>query len=133
MAKSGKIIVFFDEGCLMCNSFVRLLIKIDDRTRIAFAPLSLLKNSRQSKTCTSLSSDSVFVWSNDKCFDKSSAVIKITEALPYPWKFLSFFRIIPTPWRDRLYDMLAGNRKIFQKNYCPIPANKIKNRFIQSL
>ncbi len=133
MVKSGTIIVFFDEGCLMCNSFVRVLIKMDRRERISFASLALLKNRSRNKICESINTDSVLVWSDMKCYDKSSAVSTIFKALPYPWKFLSFFRIIPTLWRDKLYDMIARNRKIFQKPYCPVPDHKIKRRFIQSL
>ena len=35
-----KPVIFFDDVCVMCNSFVNLLLKVDRKEQFLFAPLN---------------------------------------------------------------------------------------------
>ncbi len=41
LASAGvaKPIVFYDDVCVMCNGFINMLLKADDRQEFLFAPL----------------------------------------------------------------------------------------------
>jgi predicted DCC family thiol-disulfide oxidoreductase YuxK len=64
---------------------------------------------------------------------KSEATIRMTQSLGFPWSLAGVFRLVPRPWRDRLYALVARNRfRVFGRRatcYRPDPCNE--DRFLQ--
>lgn len=130
---SGKIIIF-DGDCLLCNSFVRLLINLDVKKKFYFISstseyfsnnLAHLNISEPDKT--------VFLLSDGELYSKSEAVLKILSGLPKPVKYFYYFRFIPEGMRDYIYDLIARYRKrIFgSKNYCVFMTVEERKRILE--
>jgi predicted DCC family thiol-disulfide oxidoreductase YuxK len=63
---------------------------------------------------------------------KSEAVIRIAQGLGMPWSLAAIMRVLPRPWRDRLYDVLARNRfRVFgRRATCFLPDPRWSDRFL---
>ena len=63
---------------------------------------------------------------------KSEAVVRIGEGLGLPWSLAAVLRVIPRPWRDRLYGVLARNRLriLGRRERCYIPSPADADRFL---
>ncbi len=74
-----------------------------------------------------------FVLINDgKVYKKFAASLKVTNKLPWYWKGLQIFWIVPPFIRNAIYDFIAKNRyKWFgKKEECMIPTLKVRDRFL---
>lgn len=128
-------IVFFDGVCNLCNSSVRLLIKMDRKERLKFSSLQssfakeLVSKFYESKDLP----DSILFFNDGKFHSKSEALIEIFKILDAPFKYFSLFGFLPGLVLDTLYDLVARNRyRVFGKmEECMIPDQKWKNRFIE--
>jgi len=63
---------------------------------------------------------------------ESEACIRMAEGLGLPWSLAAVFRVLPRPWRDRLYGVLARNRlRVFgRRDTCYAPAPHDAERFL---
>jgi len=63
---------------------------------------------------------------------KSEAVIRIGERLGFPWSLAVVVRVVPRPWRDRLYGVLARHRLriLGRRESCFMPAPADADRFL---
>src|SRR5690625_2033773 len=111
-------IILFDGDCQFCNYNVLFVLKRDKRNRFKFCSL-------QSETALSLldkhhiskEENSLLLIENDNVYSKSTAALRISRHLTFPWKILYSFIIIPKPIRDFVYTIIANNRyKIFKQN-----------------
>ena len=131
----NKHIIFFDGVCNMCNSFVRLIIKLDYKEQFIFCPISSKKGQKIiNKFKLDLKKiDSIILLKNNKITLKSKAIIEILVSLNLFFKFLLLMKIIPPKLLDRQYDFIAKHRyKLFGKTeYCIIPDEKHKSRFTE--
>ena len=127
-------IVYFDGICNLCNWSVRFIINHDKQRIFSFASLQ----SRHAKSNLTyingqgIKYDSVVYQDDDIILTKSDAVLKICKQLSGGWKLLYIFKIVPSGWRDRLYDIVASNRYQWfgKKDHCMIPAPEIRSRFL---
>ena len=119
-------IIIYDGVCLLCNAFVRFIIKHDKSDIFRFETLQSGVVSNDKKGLVS-----VLLLENDKVYNKSSAVIRILSSLSALWKITFIFLIIPKFFRDYIYSKLAQNRyKLFGKaESCIIPDDSIKHKF----
>lgn len=133
MPEQPSIIILFDGVCNLCNGFVNFLIDRDENKQFKFASLQsefgenvLIKHKMQTEDY-----QSVIVLENDELFTKSSAIFKIIERLP-KWRWLRFFKILPTFMLDGIYGIIAQNRyRIFGKrDTCRIPTPELRSRFL---
>jgi len=76
--------------------------------------------------------DSIILVDNGKHYERSSAVLKIVKKFPGLWKLLYLFIIVPKPFRDFVYDIIADNRyKWFgKKESCRVPTPELKEKFL---
>ncbi|MEH7252865.1 thiol-disulfide oxidoreductase DCC family protein [Neobacillus niacini] len=126
-------IILFDGVCNLCNSSVQFIIKRDPKGRFKFASL-------QSETGQSLLElhgydkeiDSFILIENQRIYLKSSAALRVCRNLNGLWKLLTILRILPAPFRDFFYDVVAKNRyKWFgKKESCMLPTKEMKKRFL---
>ncbi|MBD8026817.1 DUF393 domain-containing protein [Ureibacillus sp. Re31] len=125
-------IILFDGECHFCDATVQFIIKRDRQKHFKFASIqsevgqTLMKKFRIPKSI-----DSVIYIEDSNCYIKSTAVLRISRKLDGCWKGCYLFKVIPTPIRDWVYDVIAKNRHRFIKNnHCIIPKRDDLDRFI---
>lgn len=134
MGNNQTYILLFDGVCNLCNSIVQFTMKRDPKAKFKFASLqsesgqSLL---RQFGLPTDDFDSFVFI-NGDKYYLKSSAGLHVLKELGGIWKVFYIFIILPRPFRDFVYNLIAKTRyKIFGKrDICMVPTSDIKQRFI---
>lgn len=131
MAK-GKIIVFFDSECLLCNQSVRFIIKYDKKDRFRFAELNGKIAGELTEKLRKINTDSIIVQNNSFFCVKSSAILIITRGLGGWFYLFSLLYVIPVFIRDIIYDIVAKTRyRIFGKtDQCMVPDAEIKKKFL---
>ncbi len=130
-------IVFYDGVCPLCNGAVRILLKIDKRGLLKFAPLQgefaqkalnpvALPGANQLPQSIVLLSDSVST--------RSDAIIGILKKIGGVWRFAAgVLGLIPRSVRDALYIFVARRRYSWFGSYdeCPIPDQQHRDKFLQ--
>ena len=112
-----KIIVLFDNECLLCNTLIHFIIQ---RSKdIFFAPLSSSKNKIVHKENNF---DTIIFIENKKEYTKSTAVLRIIRRMNGLWPLLYFMIVIPGFIRNGIYDLIAKNRYIWfgKTTYCNV-------------
>lgn len=127
----NNALVIFDSNCVLCNSLVRFLIRVDKKKRLLFTTFDS-KIWKQLNANIPTNSDSLIYYYKGEYFIQSEAVIKIVQALNYPWKAFLIFKFIPFSFREKTYKFIAKNRfRIFgRKDNCLIPPPEIRERYL---
>jgi predicted DCC family thiol-disulfide oxidoreductase YuxK len=127
-------LVLFDGYCNLCDSTVQFIIKEDRKRIFRFAQLesdfgkSLLKEF----DLESLSNKSVVFVNKGKAYIKSRAILGMLLKLNVHFKIFAILMfVIPTPFRDFIYDYISDNRyKWFgKKEECIVPTEDVSERF----
>ena len=127
-----EYIIYFDGVCGLCNSFVKILLKVDSDLKFA----TLQGNSGQkllSKINFNKSEfDTVIFKKNDQVYTKSSAVFEIFKTIGGLWKVFLIFSVLPISITDTVYRYIALRRfKIFGKlDQCDITIFNKPGQFI---
>ncbi len=105
-------IVLFDGICNLCNASVRFISRHDKDSNIQFASLQseVGKDLLLNKAVDTTKIDSIIFVSDEKIFFKSNAAIEIAKLLNGFPHYLQYFRFVPRPVRDFVYDLIAKNR-----------------------
>lgn len=129
-------IIFFDGVCNLCNSSVNFVIDHDSKALFRFASLQsdFAKVQLQKFELDSNHLGSIVLLLDGRVFTKSSAALHIAKRLDGIWSFLYFFRVVPKPIRNMVYDWIAANRYIWfgKSDACRMPAPELKQRFLDS-
>ncbi|WP_373078232.1 thiol-disulfide oxidoreductase DCC family protein [Zhongshania sp.] len=126
-------LVIFDGVCKFCHFWSRFIIRFDSSQRIKLAtvqsPVGIALFEHYSLTNKPI--ESVYYFSDGKHYEKSTAMLKIAEQLPWPWQSLLIFRVIPRPIRDAVYSLIARNRYRLFGRYaqCPLPTAAQQARY----
>ncbi|MTH55527.1 DUF393 domain-containing protein [Bacillus mangrovi] len=127
-------VIFYDGVCNLCSGAVQFMIKHDRYKKFKFASLQSKAGELMllSQSLDPVRFDSFVLTSGEKVYLKSDAALKVAGMLPFPWKLLGIFRLIPRPLRDSLYGFIARNRyKWFgKKEQCMLPDPSVKERFL---
>lgn len=127
-------VILFDGVCNFCNSAINFVLKQDKKDIFRFAPLQSEAGQKllQQYSLSTKDFDSFVLIDNGKVHKKSAASLRVMTKLPWYWKEAQLFRIIPTIFRDAIYDFIAQNRyKWFgRKDQCMIPTQEMKSRFL---
>lgn len=116
--------VFFDGTCGFCDHTVSILMQLDRRRRLTFAPLQgetalrLLPESLRSNP------QSVVLWDGEDLLRESSAVVRILWRLSGVWSVVAaIVWLVPAPLRDAMYRLVARNRHriLGTKTSCRLP------------
>jgi predicted DCC family thiol-disulfide oxidoreductase YuxK len=123
-----QTVVFFDDECLICNGFVRKIIKFKSKKTIYFAPLSRLIISDEN---VKIPNNTIILYNSGNFYFKSSAVLRILFFTKLPTKMLGCFLITPLFLRDLIYDKIARKRYLIsEKTFCDIPDKSISELII---
>ena len=127
-------IIFYDGYCVICSRFIRLLIKLDKNRKYSFANISssLSEKFLRSKIDKDEVGKFIILYSGDKVYKKSDAVIKIFTGLGGGFILINLLRVFPKILRDFIYDVFANYRyRLFGKlKQCDMPSKEIVDRFI---
>jgi len=113
-------VIIFDGICGLCNKSVDILIKIDKEKIFTYTSL-------QGEFVKTLDLqpdiDSILFYKDGTVYYKSTAILKIFQALGGIWVFMTVFYLIPKVIRDFIYNVIAKYRyKIFGKReQCRLP------------
>jgi len=132
--QTNNPVILFDGVCNFCNSAINFVLKQDKKGVFRFAPLQS-EAGRQLLHQYDLSIqefDSFVLIDNGRVYKKSAASLRVMNHLPWYWKELQILRIIPTIFRDAIYDFIARNRyKWFgKKDQCMIPTPEMNGKFL---
>lgn len=127
-------ILLFDGVCNLCNKTVQFIIRADKKELFKFTSLQSTTGQRlltKVKLPTS-HFDSIVMIDEGKVYTKSTAALTVCKKLGGIWLFLYPLILIPKPFRDGIYQLIAKNRyKWFGKsNDCMLPSPDIKKRFL---
>jgi len=132
-----NLILLFDGHCLLCDGFVRWLMKRDPHARLRFASL-------QSSTGRDLLAayhlpagfaDSVVAVYQGRARLRSDAVLQALSVLGGPWWLLAALgRLIPRPLREAAYRFIARRRYRWFGRHdgeaCPLPSPAERTRLL---
>ena len=130
----GKPVIFFDDVCIMCNTFVNLLLRVDRKERFLFAPLT---GETARKLLPPLPDDpkqwSMVYVDESGIHDQSDASLQVYRRLGGVWWLLSLARFVPRAIRNPVYRVLARNRYRWfgKRDTCRLPTPEEKARFLE--
>jgi len=125
------MVIFYDGDCGFCNRSVQLILKYERNTVVKFASLqsAFAKMVLKEFGLESNYNESILFYENDRLYSKSTAILKIISFLKWYCYPLLIIWIIPNFIRDKVYDLIARNRKRFSI-ICKIHDPKQSNRFL---
>ena len=128
------MIVVFDGQCLLCNAWVRFLLRHDQRGVFRFAAIqgrtgqALLQQAglQLEGLQTLLLVDGVKSWQH------TAAILRILHDLGWPWRAAWLGWLVPALLRDALYRWVARHRyRIFGwSDRCMVPSPDVAARFL---
>jgi len=126
-------VILFDGYCGLCNKSVNWIIAKDSEHHFKFTPLQgeFLRSISISHIQTD-NPKSIIYLDGTVIYHKSTAALRIAKELPFPWKLLYAFIIVPRPIRDYIYDIIANNRYQWfgQLTSCRVPTANEKQYFL---
>ncbi len=127
-------IVFYDGDCGFCNATVQLVLKYEKSSEIYFTALQseFTKRFFHDKGLHFPDFSTFYFYSDGKMYSKSTAAIKLSHRLKFPFPLLSVFFIVPVFIRNGVYDLIAKRRKRIFSNFCFLPSPEQQKRFIKS-
>lgn len=127
-------VILFDGVCNFCDHAINFVLKQDKKKIFRFATLQSEAGQKllQQHNLSTKDFDSFVLIDDGKVYKKSAASLRVMNKLPWYWREVQIFRIIPTIFRDAIYDFVARNRyKWFgKKDQCMIPTPEIRGRFL---
>ncbi|MEM7656043.1 MAG: thiol-disulfide oxidoreductase DCC family protein [Bacteroidota bacterium] len=126
--------IIFDGVCTLCNASVDFLMRKDKQGVFKFA-------SNQSAAGQELLAgeaegqgevNTIFFYDEGQLYRRSTAVLRLSRYLGFPWKLGYGLLIVPRPLRDWIYNWIARNRyKWFgKKDTCRMPSPEERERFL---
>ncbi|WP_245699654.1 thiol-disulfide oxidoreductase DCC family protein [Paenibacillus glacialis] len=129
------MVVLIDGVCNLCQSATRFIIRHDPTGRFHFA--SLQSNTGKMLLAKSgLSTEvmnTIVLIENGKYYTKSTAALRISRHLKFPWPLIYALIIVPKFIRDVAYRYIARHRyRWFGKSdQCMLPSPELRDRFLE--
>jgi len=128
------LIIVFDAQCLLCSGWVRFLLARRAGGHIRFASIQG-DAGRRLLTEAGLNPDNLqtlLVIDGDKSWQETAAILRVLDALGWPWKLAWLGWIVPAPLRDAAYRWFARNRyRLFGRSeVCLLPRAQDTGRFL---
>lgn len=130
---AGPIIVF-DGECVLCSANAQFVLRHDRRRRFRLAAMQGAVGAAiyRRHGIDPGDPDTMVVAIGDTVLRDSDAVIAIYAGLGWPWRVFAIAAIVPRPWRDALYRLVARNRyRLFgRRTTCWLPAPEYADRLV---
>ncbi len=133
---AGKKIILFDGLCNLCEASVQFVIKYDKDDVFRFVSLQseLGQKIIAHIGINAKNIDSVVLYQPGVAYYyKSNAALQIARGLGGIFHLGTIFRIIPTGFRNLIYDYVAKNRYKWhgKKDVCLVPTAALEAKFLQ--
>lgn len=129
-------VLLFDGVCTLCDASVQFIIDHDPGSLFRFASLQSDVGSQMSvhHGIDPAALDTLVLIADGRAYVRSEAVLRAASLLGPPWSWLSGFRIVPRPFRDAGYRVVARNRIRWfgRRDACRIPTPELRARFLSS-
>src|SRR5688572_26010677 len=105
-------IIIFDGHCALCTGWARFVLKHDraETFRLLPAQTGLGRALYVHYGLDPQDYETNVLIADGLAWFKSEGSIRMAEALGFPWSAAKIFRVLPTSWRDALYQCVARNR-----------------------
>jgi predicted DCC family thiol-disulfide oxidoreductase YuxK len=135
----GAPVLLYDGVCGFCNRTVQMVLDRDRRGVLRFAALQSDYGQQLVARHAELAGvDSVvFVergaGATERVYVRSEAALRVAAYLGGFWRVFLAARLVPTPLRDFLYDLIARYRyRLFGRyDSCMLPPPEVRSRFIE--
>lgn len=126
--------IVFDGVCVLCNGWVRFLLKRDHAARYRFAAMQG-EHGRVLLATHGLDPDdpmSFLLVEGDLAHTDTDAIVRVLAGLGGAWRIARVVMVIPRPLRDGLYRTVARNRYRWfgRRDACVLPAAGQRERFL---
>jgi predicted DCC family thiol-disulfide oxidoreductase YuxK len=130
-----RAVIVFDGVCVLCNGWVRFLLRHDRRQRYRFAAMQTA-NGRALLAGHGLDPDdpaSFLLVENGQAWSDTDAIVRVVDGLGGPWRLACALRVLPRGLRDRLYRFVARHRYRWfgRHDSCLLPPDGHESRFLQ--
>jgi predicted DCC family thiol-disulfide oxidoreductase YuxK len=105
-------IIVFDGHCVLCSDFARFVLRHDRAKRYRLLPAQTPLGEALYRHY-GLDPDDYqtnILVEDGRAWFKSEGSIRMFEGLGWPWRASAVMRLLPAPWRDELYALVARNR-----------------------
>lgn len=128
-------IIFFDGVCNLCDGFVHFIIDRDQAERFRFVSLQsdtaqqlLLRHGQLPPAVPS----TIYLLRDGKLYEQSEAVLLILQCLNSGWRYASALLLLPRPFRDWCYRLVARHRYLIlgRQVACRLPTPALRQRFL---
>ena len=128
------MIVVFDAQCLLCNGWVKFLLRHDRRGAFRFASIQGAAG-RGLLADAGLQVDdlqTLLLVDGKRTWQQTAAILRVLHELGWPWRLAWLAWPIPTLVRDALYRWIARNRyRLFGRSRaCLVPPANHAARFL---
>ncbi|TWO73182.1 thiol-disulfide oxidoreductase DCC family protein [Caenimonas sedimenti] len=128
------MIIVFDAQCLLCSGWVRFLLARPAGGQIRFASIQGATG-RRLLAQAGLNPDNLqtlLVIDGNRSWQETAAILRVLDALGWPWKLAWLGWIAPAPLRDAAYRWFARNRyRLFGRSeVCMLPQPQDAARFL---
>jgi len=129
---AGAVIVF-DGTCVLCNGWVRFLLRHDRRGRYRFAAMQG-SSGRALLAAHGLDPEdpaSFLLVDAQGMHTDTAAIVRVLAGLGGPWRLSVVARVLPRGLGDAGYRFLARRRKRwFGSTACTVPSPEQRERFL---
>jgi len=129
----GHAVIVFDGICVLCNGWVKFLLRHDRHGRYRFAAMQGAAG-RALLAAHGLDPDdpSSFLLADAQgMHTDSEAIVRVLTGLGGAWTLAALVRLVPRALRDRLYRAVARRRyRWFGTTRCTIPTPEQRARFL---
>lgn len=128
------MIIVFDAQCLLCNGWVKFLLRHDSKEAFRFASIQGKEGMRllDSAGLEVQGLETLLLVDKDGAWQHTEAIVRILCALGWPWRLAALLRVIPSPLRDAAYRVIARNRYRWfgRSEVCMVPTPSVRGRFL---
>lgn len=124
-------LIIYDGVCNLCHGFIRFVLKHEKRPELGFVAWQQLEEPLKSEISkTAFHNSTVVLLENQKLFFLSTAALRVTSYLKFPYNLLQVFFIFPPFFRNAVYRFIAKNRYQWfgKKSECPVPPKEWLDR-----
>ncbi|MEO7325769.1 MAG: thiol-disulfide oxidoreductase DCC family protein [Dokdonella sp.] len=130
----ASAIIVFDGVCVLCNGWVRFLLRHDRADRYRFAAMQSASG-RALLAAHGLDADdpsSLLLIEHGRAWINTDAIRRIVAGLGGGWRIAHAIGILPRPLRDGLYRTIARNRYRWfgRHEACSLPTPEQRARFL---
>ncbi|MEL6675199.1 MAG: thiol-disulfide oxidoreductase DCC family protein [Bacteroidota bacterium] len=125
-------VVIFDGVCNLCNSSVDFLIRRDKKAQLKFTANQHQTGQQILQEAGVTDVETLYFYEDGTLYDRSTAVLRLSRYLPFPWNVGQIFLIVPRFLRDGVYRWIARNRYSWfgKKDSCRLPSPAESARFL---